>query len=530
MTAARRIPLRAAAIVGLVLLAYNYSLMTLARGLTLQTPLAYLALVPILALGLAVARMRLEPPTLPIHDRQVDWIVGIGLLGSTAAVLILLPEPASSTFWLDRIDLLTLPLFVSGLIALLFGVRRIWALRFPILFLLLAWPLPFTWLLSATSTWFTAVTAKAVGLVTVVVPVARASQGDDTLFIIGSGAHAFGVSVGTACSGMNSFVGFLLLGAAMLFLVRGSFARRAAWLAVGLALTVSLNVLRIVGILVAGSAFGQDAAMEILHPVAGLIVFNIGVLGMIVLAPRFGLGFATGDDRPTPASANPANPVPSVRPALAVALGFAILLGVTNAAFSRYESISSGLGDARLESFDIRTAHVSGWRAQYLGQFAVARQYFGDSATWERVVYTPTPTAQTTSSRTVYVDVITTEDQGTFAAYGLQACYTFHGYQIKSVSQVDVGAGVEAQVIDYRNPSSDTDWSALWWEWPYEVDGQTRYERVVVFLADGPLATFTGLSDIAVATQDSRFAETDKFLATLGRTIVSSQLNMAASR
>jgi exosortase len=528
MTAARRIPLRAAAIVGLVLLAYNYSLLTLARGLTLQTPLAYLALVPVLALGLAIARMRLEPPARPIHDRQLDWIVGIGLLAATAAVLILLPEPASSTFWLDRIDLLTLPLFVSGLVALLFGVRRIWALRFPILFLLLAWPLPFTVLLSATSGWFTELTARAVGLVTAVIPVARPSQGDETLFIIGSGSDAFGVSIGTACSGMNSFVGFLLLGVAMLFLVRGPIFRKAAWLAMGLVLTVAVNVLRIVAILVAGSTLGQDAALEILHPVAGLIVFNIAVIAMIVLAPRFGLGFAGGEARATPVPQDQRNPVPSVRPALAVALAVAILLGITNAAYSRYESISSGLGDARLQSFDIRTAHAPGWRTEYLGKFAVARQYFGDSATWERVVYAPTNSAVTQSSRTVYVDVITTDDQGTFAAYGLQACYTFHGYEIRSVSQVDVGAGVDAQVIDYRNPKSETDWSALWWEWPYEVDGKTRYERVVVFMADGPLATFSGISDVTVATQDSRFALTDRFLATLGRNIVRGQLGTAS--
>src|SRR5262245_44373001 len=84
---ARGFPLRAAVVVGLVLLAYNYSLSTLARGLGLNTPLAYLALVPVIALVLAATRLRLEPEALPIHDRQVDWIVGIGLIAIAAAVL-----------------------------------------------------------------------------------------------------------------------------------------------------------------------------------------------------------------------------------------------------------------------------------------------------------------------------------------------------------------------------------------------------------------------------------------------------------
>jgi len=70
-----RVPRRALALLGLVLLAHHYSLQTLARGLALQTPLADLALVPLIALILAWVRLRREPAPRPIHDRQVDYIV-----------------------------------------------------------------------------------------------------------------------------------------------------------------------------------------------------------------------------------------------------------------------------------------------------------------------------------------------------------------------------------------------------------------------------------------------------------------------
>ena len=158
------------AVVGLVLLAYNYSLLTLARGLSLQTPLAYLGLVPLMALGLAVMR---SAPSLPTcHSRPTARLdVGLGLLGIVAAVLILLPDPTSSTFWLRRIDLLTLPLFVAGLIVLLFGVRRMWSLKWPIAFLLLAWPVPYTLFLAAAAGRFTEFTAHLVALFTQVVPI-----------------------------------------------------------------------------------------------------------------------------------------------------------------------------------------------------------------------------------------------------------------------------------------------------------------------------------------------------------------------
>jgi len=475
--------------------------------------------------------MRLGDPETPIHDRQLDWIVGLGFLGAAGMILILAPQPSDSGFWLRRVDLLSLPLYVAGLTSILFGVRRLWAIRYAILFLLLAWPIPFAWLLSLTAGWFTDLTAGIVGALTTVVPVARPAVGDGTLFLVGSGEDFFGVSIGTACAGVNSFVGFLLLGVGTLSIVRGPMPKRLTWLLVGLAITIGLNVARIMAILVVGHAWGEDAALNVLHPVAGLIVFNLGVLVMLILAPRFGLKFARRSSTPIGPVASPA-PKTTIRllPALAATLAIAVVFGVTNAAFSRYEAISSGLTDARLAKLDIDVAHVPGWVSSPVGELRQARQYFGDAATWERAAYRPTAAATITADRAVFVDVLTTDDSGTFAAYGLEACYAFHGYTISSVAKVDIGAGVEAEVIDYTNTRNGIAWSALWWEWPYATaDGSTHYERVVVFMADGPDSTYDGLADLEIDTQDARFVETDQFLATLGQAIVASQLSPATA-
>ena len=266
-----------------------------------------------------------------------------------------------------------------------------------------------------------------------------------------------------------------------------------------------------------------------LHPVAGLIFFTLGVLGMVALIPRFGLRIIDLSGRLPGSGPGTASPVRRVRPALIVAVCLAGVLGATNAAYARFESISSGLGDARLGSFDIRTAHVSGWETQFVARFRQATQFFGPSATWDRTLYLPRSTAPIHSTRSVYVDVVTTDDPGTLAAYGLQACYVFHGYHIASVTTTDVGAGVRGQVIDYTNPKNGTDWSALWWEWPYTADGKTRYERIVVFMANGPEAQFSGVMSSDIGTQVPRFVETDRFLVTLGRSIVQSQLGTASS-
>jgi exosortase/archaeosortase family protein len=328
---------------------------------------------------------------------------------------------------------------------------------------------------------------------------------------------------------VNSFVGFLLIGTAFLFVVRGPILRRASWLALGLGLIFVLNVARIVTILIVGKAFGQGAALEVLHPVAGLIVFNIGVIAMIALVGRFGLRFIGEADRPEPDGrlAEP-SPVRRIRPAILVAVGAAAILGATNAAYARYETISSGLGDARLTSFDIREAAPVKWDSRPIAKFPQAQQYFGGSATWDRATYWSLPGATLSASRTLYVDVITTDDPGTFAAYTMEACYKFHGYDIASVATADIGAGVQAQLIDYTNTKVKADWSALWWEWPYQDGFRTRYERVVVLLSEGPNTGFTGITANDLPATASRFDRSDRFLVTFARDLVRTQLKTAS--
>jgi exosortase len=527
VAAVRALPLRAAALVGLVLLAYNYSLMTLARGLTLQTPLAYLALVPLIALILGITRLRLEGRGLAIHDRQVDWIIGMALILVAGAALVLLPGATSSTFWLQRIDLLTLPIFVAGMVTLLFGIRRTWSLKGPIAFLLLAWPVPYTIFLGGAIGAFTELTARLVAAISRVVPIATVSPSDDTLFTVGSGVRAFTVSIGSACAGVNGFVGFLLVGTALLYVVRGPLLRRLVWLVAGLALVFALNVLRIAAILAVGAGFGQAAALDILHPVAGLIVFNIGVVAMITLVPRFGLRFLTLPPARAEADSEP-NPVRRVRPVLVFAIAVAATLAVTNAAFIRYDVLSSGLADARLKGFDVNSVRLAGWSSRYLAAFPMAQQYFGASGTWDRALYKSGGTAPLTSARPIYVDVLTTDDPSTFAAYTVENCYRFHGYQIASITTADIGAGVSGQVIDFYNPKTDTTWSTLWWEWPYTDGTRTRYERVVFLLGEGPRSEYNGLIATDVSTQDERFAQTDAFLVTMARSVVRMHIETAS--
>jgi hypothetical protein len=135
-------------VVGICVGGYHYSLFTLLHELLLPTPLAYVGLVPLISALLCTALAPRAADEPDIHDPYLDWILGLPLLGTALAIVEIAPIQLSTYFWLWRLDLLSLPLFVAGAVGLAFGARALWRLRVPIAFLALAWPAPYVVALS----------------------------------------------------------------------------------------------------------------------------------------------------------------------------------------------------------------------------------------------------------------------------------------------------------------------------------------------------------------------------------------------
>jgi exosortase len=559
-----RIPVRAIGLVVSVTLAYNYSLQTLVQGLSLQTPLAYLALVPPIAFLLGAANFKLQPDLRPIHDRQLDWIIGLLLIGVAAVISILLPSAYSAEYWLHRLDMLGLPFFTAGMIALLYGVRRLWAMRSAVLFLLLAWPDPYVSFLASAIGASTDVALAVVGASLNIIPVAQPlGQG---VFLINHGGTGFSLSVGSACSGINSLVGFFILGGALNTIFRGSLWRRVLWMAAGLMLVGLLNVVRIDLIFIAGWAMGEPFAIDVLHPVAGIIVFGVGAMAMLMIAPFFGLwvpqtpsrerapaatpaalaaatpaevsaALAGTASRPrprtrkgstvaAPASVAPVPAISSVRPghalrpaySIGVGLALALMLAIPNSSFAHYDSLVDAFGSPTLGTIDPASVSLAGWQGSQAVGFDQATQYFGSNGTWDRVGFGETD-PNVTGPSTIYLDVIRTDDSGTLASYGVEACYNFHGFaQVASLS-ADVGAGVDAKLASFRSPIAGTDWTILWWEWPFNAGGQTRFERLVL------LAPLAPPDQPGATTSLGTFQSAQTSLTSLARQIVREAMN-----
>lgn len=514
----RRPSWRAAAVIAAVGLAYHFSLASLLRGLTLQTPLAYLGLVPAGALILAVLRGTRSPRSLPIHDRQLDYIIGLAFVGFASCVVYLGPKIWPIEFWLLRVDLLTLPFFTAGIVALLYGVRAMWHLRGPLAVLFLAWPVPYVSLLGEGMRWSVDATQAVLASGAAALPALGVVPSQEGVFFIRYGDQFFPLAIASACAGANSFVGFLLLGGAMTILMEGPAIRRIAWLTSGLLFSFLANLLRIGLIFVAGHMLGPHAAFDLLHPVLGLVLFNLVTAAMLIAMPAFGIRLSFEGVPPQ----HPVDPAyRRVAGAFVLCLGLAVLGALLQVRLSGYDKVASGTGQPRLGAFSTGDVAVRDWSGLLVAHYEQGRQFYGENSTWRRYLYSWGPAAELRAAAPVYVDVVDTDDSHALSAYGLEACYQFHGYELRSIKELDLGAGGTARVVTYHNPQLDSDWTAVWWEWPYAGAKGTMYERVVVFATNG--ASRGPAAPQELSRHQMNGDEASQVLATIARSLVASR-------
>ncbi len=483
-----RIAIQVALLLVSVLVAYSYSLETLVQEADLETPLAYVGLVPAIALALAAVRARPLRPEPPIHDRQIDYIVGVPLLVAVIAANTLLPKKLSVMYWVWRIDLLTLPVFVAGAVAIIFGVRVLWRQKLAVGYLFLAWPYPYQSALLHVLDAFTNLTVAAIKEALHFVTVAKAipAPGGSTLFLVTHHGSTFPLSVVSACSGVNSCVGFLLVGSAFGAIVRGPLVRKLAWLAGGMVLLWGMNIFRILLVFWSGKVWGEHFAIDILHPFIGMVTFSIGVIVMMLLIEPLGMRVSVASRPPKVRGAVSTRyrnvlAVPKIYAAAVVVLVAALIVGISNLSLKNYNLVADISGGPNLTSFIVQPAAPSGWHVRRIDVFTWAEPLFGDTSQWSRYELFHTEGGNLITATPVIADVIVTPYLSSFSAYGVEACYQFHGYSLANVAQVSVAGGIVGQTLTYTSSQFGV-WTIIYWIIPVKANGATEYERTVLYI------------------------------------------------
>jgi exosortase len=475
---------KALALVGVTVVAFHYSLISLLQTIGLDTPLAYVGLVPLIAAGLAWINRAPRVSEPAIHDRQLDYIVGLPLVGAATVASLVLPSRIGVMYWVNRIDLLFLPVFVVGATVLLFGVRIAWRQKVALGYLFLGWPWLYTTIFLGALGGFTSLTLAGLKRALDIVHVGTPVTGDPGLFQVVHNGHTFPIAVVSACSGVDGIVGFLLIGTALGAIVQGSLARKALWLALGLVLLWTTNLIRLLVVFWAGSAIGPHFALDVLHPVAGLVMFCIGVGIMAALLRPFGLSRI----RPVGSVSTSGTKSGVARPRVFLAIGLllvvALILSPSNASLRSFNPVAGATGQPKLGSFLADPAAPSGWTANFRTEYTNGKPLFGEDSRWFRYTYAPTSPDSTElhSTLPVTADIVDADNLSGFEAYGITACYSFHGFTLKDVASVDLGDGIVGQALSYSGAIPGENWSIVYWILPVETGSGTRYERVVLYL------------------------------------------------
>jgi hypothetical protein len=93
---------------------------------------------------------------------------------------------------------------------------------------------------------------------------------------------------------------------------------------------------------------------------------------------------------------------------------------------------------------------------------------------------------------------------------------------------VDIGAGVRAQLVTYRNPRFDRYWTALWWEWPYRDGSNTMYERLVLFVSNAQVGRELSSPHRVGSLEGGQRDDIEAVLRTLARSVVETRVGERA--
>jgi exosortase len=234
--------------------------------------------------GLFRASVAIEGFQKTSRARYLDALVGFSL----CLIAFLLYWYGSYTFYPLEYHLLSLPIFVAGVMLILFNFNTLRALLLPILFLFFIVPLPSEVMytlggaLANFNTQASYAILKAFGF-----PVSLSTSYGAPTINLGTSTEPISFSVDLPCSGIYTLIAFAMFATFLAIIVSGPFWKKVAIFLLGFPVFEVLNILRITAIISAAVFFGEEIAMSLFHTVAGLFLVFIGMMLTLWMAEKF---------------------------------------------------------------------------------------------------------------------------------------------------------------------------------------------------------------------------------------------------
>lgn len=174
---------------------------------------------------------------------------------------------------------ISLVITILGIVLYIYGWKFVDKIKFPILFLLLAIPLPFIDIVASPVQSLSAVVSSNLANV-----LGTPTERDGLLLNTRAGTF----EVALECSGLKSVISLLTLSVIYAFMLEGGLLMKSTIILSSIPMAIMGNILRIVSILIVANIYGKDATMAYFHDSSDVILFVIVIVGLLSIGSLFG--------------------------------------------------------------------------------------------------------------------------------------------------------------------------------------------------------------------------------------------------
>jgi len=278
-------------IILLIVLVYWRDLEIIASEALNAEALSHVILIPFFVGFLLYQRKDLFSASLILNKLQktsklkfVDELIGLSL----CLIAFLVYWYGSYTFYPLTYHMLSIPIFISGLILILFNLKILKILIPPLMLLLFLAPIQNEILQTLGGNLANINTqASYTMLETMGIPVTlTTAYGAPALVLKTSAGQPTTFTVDLPCSGIYTLIAFLMFAFFLALIISTSTRKKLLIFAIGLIVFEILSIIRITTIISAAYLFGEEIAMLIFHTVAGLLLIFIGMLLTLFISEK----------------------------------------------------------------------------------------------------------------------------------------------------------------------------------------------------------------------------------------------------
>ena len=184
--------------------------------------------------------------------------------------------------------MLALPIFVAGLLLILFNPQTMRQLTFSIAFLIFLVPPPSEILyglganLSVVSSEVSNAIVNALGIPSSII----SEYGNPAITITRLDGTTLPFTVDIAFSGIYSLIGFFVFVTFIAYIIRDKLWKKLSLVVLGIPLIYLINIIRITIILLIGYNYGKEKALQIFQLLGGWIVIFLGTLLLLLISEK----------------------------------------------------------------------------------------------------------------------------------------------------------------------------------------------------------------------------------------------------